>query len=67
MMAVAVETDAEFSFAAAEELFAAPYYVSASSVSHSYDVSSDGRFLMIRSPEQSARGANETSIVVVQN
>jgi len=67
MMAVGIETAPEFSFAAAEELFPVPFYVSTSSVINSYDVASDGRFLMIQSAEGASGTTNLRSIVVVQN
>jgi Tol biopolymer transport system component len=67
MMAVPVEAENDFSFSAAVELFDGPYRVSQGPYDHSYDVSSDGRFLMIL-PSAGADGAEgRSSIVVVEN
>jgi Tol biopolymer transport system component len=65
MMAVAVETEREFSFAPAQQLFAGSYLQERSPLVASYDVAPDGRFLMI----QLAPGTGEdaASIVVVEN
>jgi Tol biopolymer transport system component len=65
MMAVAVETSAEFSFAAPQRLFSGPYAQRPQAFSRDYDVARDGRFLMILA-EDGAPPA-PTSIVVVQN
>jgi Tol biopolymer transport system component len=66
MMAVAVETDREFSFEAPEQLFVGSYSVNPSGLSATYDVARDGRFLMIESPGTST-GPPPASIVVVEN
>jgi eukaryotic-like serine/threonine-protein kinase len=67
MMAVAVNEDAEQPFSAVTKLFERPALMStvATANSWTYDVASDGRFLMIDSgaPTDSAEG----TIVVVQN
>ena len=67
MMAVAVETEAEFSFAAPVELFTGPYFFDAASRFTSYDVARDGRFLMIQPEANAGDAPSESSIVVVQN
>jgi Tol biopolymer transport system component len=67
MMAVAVETEGEFSFGAPVELFTGPYYFDASSRTTSYDVARDGRFLMIEPQANAGGAARQSSIVVVQN
>jgi eukaryotic-like serine/threonine-protein kinase len=67
MMAVAVQAGSELSFTTAVELFVDPFlYRDPSVSSHTYDVSRDGRFLMIR---QSPRTTDvpASSIVVVEN
>jgi Tol biopolymer transport system component len=66
MMAVAVETGDEFSFAAPRVLFSGPYVQRAVPTSRGYDVAPDGRFLMIL-PSEENRAAAPASIVVVQN
>jgi serine/threonine-protein kinase len=66
MMAVAVETGDEFSFAAPRALFSAPYVQRAAPLNRGYDVAPDGRFLMIL-PADENRTATPASIVVVQN
>jgi hypothetical protein len=66
MMAVAVETGDEFSFAAPRALFSGPYIQRAAPTARAYDVASDGRFLMIL-PSEENRTAAPSSIVVVQN
>jgi len=65
MLAVAVETEPEFSFAAPQELFTGPYLRDQSPLVASYDVAPDGRFLMI----QPGLGTDTapTGIVVVEN
>ena len=66
VMAVAVETGNEFSFAAPNPLFSGPYIQRANQGALSYDVARDGRFLMIL-PGDENRAAAPASIVVVQN
>ena len=65
MMAVGVETENQFSFGSSIELFTGPFKFDVTSFSASYDIASDGRFLMI-APQPNA-GDNGSSIVVVQN
>jgi eukaryotic-like serine/threonine-protein kinase len=67
MMAVAVETEAEFSFDAAVELFSGAYFGAEDRLTRSYDVAPDGRFLMIQEPGSSSGEAGSASIVVVEN
>jgi serine/threonine-protein kinase len=67
MMVVAVEAEAEFSFDAAVELFAEPYFTDADRLTRSYDVAPDGRFLMIQESGSSSGEAGSASIVVVEN
>ena len=67
MMAVAVETETEFSFGAPVELFTGPYLFDATSRSTSYDVARDGRFLMIQPEANAGDAPTQSSIVVVQN
>jgi eukaryotic-like serine/threonine-protein kinase len=65
MMAVAVEMDDDFSFAAPVELFSSPFLNAPGAGVRTYDVARDGRFLMIQT---SPVGSGELgSIVVVQN
>jgi Tol biopolymer transport system component len=68
VMAIAVETEAEFSFGAPVELFTGAYFFDATSRFNSYDIARDGRFLMIQ-PQASNNGvaANQSSFVVVRN
>ena len=66
VMAVAVETGNEFSFAAPKPLFSGPYVQRPDPVARGYDVARDGRFLMIL-PGDENRAAAPASIVVVQN
>jgi dipeptidyl aminopeptidase/acylaminoacyl peptidase len=65
MMAVAIETAGEFSFAAPELLFGGPFAYIQDWAAHSYDVAADGRFLMLQRPDGGDAGS--ASIVVVQN
>jgi Tol biopolymer transport system component len=65
IMAVAVETDGEFSFSAPTALFTGPYVMSQAPANSSYDVAPDGRFLMIQLP--AAVATTPSNIVVVQN
>jgi serine/threonine-protein kinase len=66
MMVVAVSSKGnDFSFAPPQELFTGPFVSAAGAEERSYDVSRDGRFLMLqRADPKSARTA---SIIVVQN
>jgi Tol biopolymer transport system component len=66
MMAVAVETGNEFSFAPPRPLFSGPYVQRPNPGSRSYDVARDGRFLMILRGDEN-RPTASASIVVVQN
>jgi WD40 repeat protein len=66
VMAVAVETESEFSFASPKPLFSGPYVQTLLSTSRSYDVARDGRFLMIMPGDENPAAAR-ASIVVVQN
>jgi Tol biopolymer transport system component len=66
MMATAVETASEFSFAAPTVLFSGPFVRPSRRVDRGYDVARDGRFLMILRGEDN-RAAAPASIVVVQN
>jgi Tol biopolymer transport system component len=66
LMAVAVETEGAFSFAAPEQLFAGSYLAASTPFASSYDVAKDGRFLMITLPGTSTAAA-PASIVVVEN
>jgi serine/threonine protein kinase/Tol biopolymer transport system component len=64
MMAVPVKAEQKFSFDVAKKLFNVAYFVAADPAVHSYDVASDGRFLMI---QPNATSAQPDHIVVVQN
>ena len=66
MMAVAVETGTEFSFAAPKQLFSGPYKQRQYLTGRMYDVARDGRFLMIL-PGDEKRAVPPGTIVVVQN
>jgi Tol biopolymer transport system component len=66
MMAVAVETAAEFSFTAPRMLFTGPYVQRPEGSVSAYDVARDGRFLMILPGDENTEAA-PASIVVVQN
>ena len=66
MMAVAVESGDEFSFAAPQRLFSGPYLQVAGQAQRGYAVGRDGRFLMIL-PEPETATSTPSSIVVVQN
>jgi hypothetical protein len=66
VMAVAVETGAEFSFAPPKPLFSGPYVQRPLPTARGYDVARDGRFLMIL-PGDESRAAAPASIVIVQN
>ena len=67
VMAVAVETTGALSFSAPEKLFSGPYVMDQGPVFNSYDVASDGRFLMIEPPGGASASAAPVGIVVVQN
>jgi serine/threonine-protein kinase len=66
MMAVAVQTEGEFSFAAPVQLFAGRYFQFAGPAARTYDVAGDGRFLMILPGDENTTD-EPASIVVVQN
>jgi hypothetical protein len=66
VMAVAVETGNEFSFASPKPLFSGPYVQRPNTGARGYDVARDGRFLMIL-PGDENRASALASIVVVQN
>ena len=65
VMAVAVEADNEFSYAAPKTLFSGPY-ARRTGLGRDYDVATDGRFLMILQGDDT-RPVAPASIVVVQN
>jgi hypothetical protein len=67
MMAAAVETGGEFSFAAPKQLFSGGYQQNPAPGARAYDVARDGRFLMILPQADENRAATSGSIVVVQN
>jgi serine/threonine-protein kinase len=67
MMAIAVDTEREFSFGMPVELFTGSYFFDAASGVASYDVAHDGRFLMIQPDTNAGDAPNQSSIVVVQN
>jgi serine/threonine-protein kinase len=64
MMAVPVQTGAEFRFDSPKELFDEPY---PHGNRPSYDVAPDGRFLMIQGGPAGGQQAAATGIVAVQN
>jgi WD40 repeat protein len=66
VMAVAVETGTEFSFAPPRRLFSGPYVQRPLPTARGYDVARDGRFLMLLQGDEN-RAAAPASIVVVQN
>ena len=65
LMAVAVGTASELSFAAPVQLFNSTYFVNVSPATASYDVAPDGRFVMVE-PAGGGTGSRG-NIVVVQN
>jgi serine/threonine-protein kinase len=67
MMAVAVETESEFSFGAPVQLFSEPFFTAPGPFVKSYDVARDGRFLMIQPQSSTGVEASQSSVVVVQN
>ncbi len=66
MMAVAVDTGDAFSFDAPAQLFSGRYFQRPGPAVRTYDVASDGRFLMILPGDENSAAA-PASIVVVQN
>jgi hypothetical protein len=66
MMAVAVNSDGDFSFAAPMQLFSGRYFQFPAPGARTYDVASDGRFLMIL-PGDENTAATPASMIVVQN
>jgi hypothetical protein len=66
MMAVAAQTEGEFSFAPPLQLFSGRYLSNPDPGVRSYDVAHDGRFLMIQ-PQGAGAAGRASSIVVVQN
>jgi hypothetical protein len=66
LMAVAVETGTEFSFASPRELFTGSYLQNPLPTYRTYDVARDGRFLVILAAGETGAAAS-ASIVVVQN
>jgi Tol biopolymer transport system component len=66
VMAAAVETESDFSFAAPKLLFSGPYIQRTLPFSRAWDVARDGRFLMIQPADENLAAA-PASIVVVQN
>ena len=63
MMVVTVETESEFKAGTPRELFKGQFRGSATLIDHSYDLTPDGRFIMIQEDEESAK----TKINVVLN
>jgi hypothetical protein len=66
MMAVAVESDDEFSFGTPQQLFEGAYIQLPAPDARGYTVARDGRFLMTQPGDQNRESA-PASIVVVQN
>jgi hypothetical protein len=67
MMVVAVSIKGnDFSFGPPQQLFTGPFASAAGEVARSYDVSRDGRFLMLQ-PADSKSTRTTASIIVVQN
>jgi serine/threonine-protein kinase len=66
IVAVAVETEGAFSFAAPVVLFSGRYFPFPGVGARTYDVASDGRFLMILPGDENTAAA-PASIIVVQN
>jgi hypothetical protein len=56
----------DFSFGPPQQLFTGPFASAAGEVARSYDVSRDGRFLMLQ-PADSNSTRTTASIIVVQN
>jgi serine/threonine-protein kinase len=67
VMGVAVQAGDDFSFSAPEQLFGGPYSMLQGPIVSSFDVASDGRFLMLEAPGGPGANAPATGIVVVQN
>ncbi|MGD2167628.1 MAG: protein kinase, partial [Gammaproteobacteria bacterium] len=67
LMAMAVETETEFSFERAEVLFSEAFFALVAGGIDSYDVAPDGRFLMIEQFGSAIGDADSASIVVVEN
>ena len=68
LLAIAVESEREFVFAAPVRLFAATaFFFFPGPAIRTYDVAPDGRFLMIQSEAATQPDAAPSSIVVVQN
>jgi hypothetical protein len=63
---MAVEVGAEGELGAPVQLFNEPYWIFTGPFARSYDVASDGRFLMVQ-PAGVGEEGNASSIVVVQN
>ena len=63
MMAVTVETSPQLKIGKPRLLFEGPYFLTRRGIPNSYDVSPDGRFLMIRSDPDST----PTQINVIRN
>jgi hypothetical protein len=66
MVVAASSTGNDSSFAAPKELFTGPFSSAAGAVERSYDVSRDGRFLMLQ-PGDPKSARTTASIIVVQN
>jgi Tol biopolymer transport system component len=67
MMAAAVQTEPDFSFATPVQLFPGGYATFPDPFIFSYDVARDGRFLMIQPEGKPNAAQSGASIVVVQN
>jgi serine/threonine-protein kinase len=68
MLAVSVEPGPTFRPGIPTELFAGPYFYGATVAAPDvYDVSADGRFLMIKQPEAPDAGQAQPDIVIVEN
>ena len=61
-----VDATGDFSFGASVELFSEPFWFATDIAAASYDVASDGRFLMIQ-PLSDSAGSQDSKIVIVQN
>jgi len=66
MVAAVSNKESDFSFAPPQQLFSGPFAQAAGEVTRSYDVSRDGRFLMMM-PADPNSARTPTSIIVVQN
>jgi serine/threonine-protein kinase len=67
VMSVKMQAAADLSFSAPERLFSGPYLLVEGGGNQSYDVASDGRFLMVELPGGAPAAAGSQNIVVVQN